>query len=145
MIFYVYFFFFFFLQKLHFHLFFLFFLGMKRRKQSFMPDYSHMLTYCWKLFRYHGDSWSNNTCSKINKFTERTWFFTLLLSWHILFLVTSQTDGKLIECVKWMPREPPFTHRTSAKITEKFPSPQGSNSDLGGPLSGLKLTSSQSF
>lgn len=63
-----------------------------------------------------------------------------MLSLHILFLVISQTYGKLIECVTWMPREPPFTQRTGAKITEKFPSPWGSNSDLGGPLSGLKLT-----
>lgn len=49
-------------------------------------------------------------------------------SW--LFLKLMESLQKLLSEI---PREPPFTHRTTTKITENFPSPQGSkNSGLGG-------------
>ena len=61
-------------------------------------------------------------------FLKATLFFTRLLSLYILFLVVSQTDGNLQKLLSWYPREPSFTHGRTAKISEKFPSPQGSTS-----------------
>lgn len=100
----------------------------KKEKDTPDWDFSHMLTYCWKLFRYCGDSWSNYTCriqnSRKNIFPDKNVIFhSFVIFLHTILGYFSNWWNVYRS---WYPREAPFTHGRNAKISEKFPSPQDS-------------------
>lgn len=100
---------------------------MKEGKATPDWDYLHMLTYCWKLFRYCSDGWIPVETKIVKRIHWQESYFSLFYCFSTYYswllpkpLVCPQTS------LSWSPREHPFTHGRTAKISEKFPSAQGS-------------------